>query len=175
MTGMTILVADDDRKIRESVAKILKLNGYHVIEAADGLEALELATHYPDSIELLLTDVGMPHMQGPELCRRMQSKFPEIRMVFMSGYADLELAPGVAFLEKPFSAHELLATVSEALVRIKGNPPVEAGRRSQAKAFPAFESAPSPRNVTGMCPAAESSEKPCAGFVSTTASPRGKE
>jgi CheY-like chemotaxis protein len=91
-----------------------------VLEAGDGSEALRLAGRR-ESIHLLLTDVIMPRMSGHELVRRLQSKHPEMRVLFMSGYVDDSIArygaipPGVALLQKPFTPDVLVRKVRTVL------------------------------------------------------------
>jgi CheY-like chemotaxis protein len=94
-----------------------------VITAPNGPEGLELAMHHRGTIDLLLTDVVMPYMHGPELAERIAASQPEIRVLYMSGYAQLMLGDGgtlkegVMLLEKPFTEPVLLAKVEQALQR----------------------------------------------------------
>jgi PAS domain S-box-containing protein len=118
--GETILVVEDEDPLRDVTVRILTRNGYEVLAAANGPEALELARESGD-IDLLLTDVVMPQMLGKELAERMVTERPEITVVYMSGYAQPVLAssgsldPGVRLIEKPFSASGLLTKVRKAL------------------------------------------------------------
>jgi two-component system, cell cycle sensor histidine kinase and response regulator CckA len=125
MNPITILIADDDHENRDFVAKILRRTGYHVLEAADGLEALELATRHPGPIDILVTDLRMPRMEGPELCRRMRAKSPATKFVIMSGYSDLTLDSELVFLSKPFSVPDLLRSVRRALEQSGASSPPE--------------------------------------------------
>jgi CheY-like chemotaxis protein len=117
----TILVVEDADDLREITTLILTKHGYHVITAGNGLEALEAVKNQPGTIDLLLTDVVMPHMQGPELSKRIAASQPEIRVLYMSGYAQPmvedggTLEDGVLLLEKPFTEHVLLDGVEHAL------------------------------------------------------------
>jgi PAS domain S-box-containing protein len=119
--GETVLVVEDEEALREVTRRIFTRNGYHVITAASGPEALDIATKHDGEIHLLITDVVMPQMLGKEVAERMRVIKPEIEVIFMSGYARPVLAsqgrlePGVALVEKPFSEAHLLATVGQIL------------------------------------------------------------
>jgi signal transduction histidine kinase/CheY-like chemotaxis protein len=120
-TGETVLVVEDEAALREVTKRILTRNGYHVITAASGPEALAIATEWPGEIHLLVTDVVMPHMLGREVAEKMRAVKPGIEVLFMSGYARPILAsqgrldPNVALVEKPFSETDLLATAGQVL------------------------------------------------------------
>jgi len=117
----TILVVEDAEDLREITELILTRNGYRVITAPNGLAALEVVKHNEGKIDLLLTDVVMPHIQGPDLAKQVAALRPEIRVLFMSGYAQPMLGDGgileegVILLEKPFTEPVLLAKVELAL------------------------------------------------------------
>jgi CheY-like chemotaxis protein len=119
--GETVLVVEDEEALREVARRIFTRNGYRVIIAADGLEALDLARHHPGTIDLLVTDVVMPHMLGKEVAEKMRLIKPGIEVLFMSGYARPVLAsqgrldPGVALVEKPFSEADLLSIAGRVL------------------------------------------------------------
>jgi len=119
--GETVLVVEDEDALREVTKRIFSRNGYHVITAADGPQALDIAASHPGEIHLLVTDVVMPHMLGKEVAERLRLIKPEIEVVFMSGYARPVLAsqgrldPGVALVEKPFSEADLLAVAGQVL------------------------------------------------------------
>ncbi len=91
-TGETVLVVEDEAALREVTKRILTRNGYHVITAASGPEALAIATKWPGEIHLLVTDVVMPHMLGREVAEKMRAVKPGIEVLFMSGYARPVLA-----------------------------------------------------------------------------------
>jgi len=118
--GETILVVEDEDALRESVSEYLRELGYKVLKAADGQQALELADRYDGFIHLLLTDVIMPKMSGPELARRLASR-PGMVVLFMSGYTDDAivnhgvLQADTAFIQKPFSLSALASKVHELL------------------------------------------------------------
>jgi PAS domain S-box-containing protein len=117
----TVLVVEDEDAIREVTEKMLTLNGYKVLTAADGPQALELATHHLGDIDLLVSDVVMPRMLGREVADRMRELKPELRVLYISGYAQPVLGaqgrldPGVELLEKPFSEPALLIKVRHVL------------------------------------------------------------
>ena len=110
----TILIAEDDHPLRKMTRRMLERYGYRVIDAEDGKEALRVFHEYEGTIELLLTDVVMPDMSGPELAKRLSVVQPGLRVVYMSGYSDNAIArhgvldADVNFIEKPFS-HKTLA------------------------------------------------------------------
>jgi two-component system, cell cycle sensor histidine kinase and response regulator CckA len=117
----TVLVAEDQDGVRALIQRGLERAGYRVMEAADGAEALRLFERDPAAIDLLLTDVVMPGMGGRELCDRVHAIRPELRVLFMSGYAENEIArrgaldPDMHFLEKPFDHRALQRKVREVL------------------------------------------------------------
>ena len=118
--GETILVAEDEDSLRESISEYLKELGYMVLKASDGQQALELADHHGGRIHLLLTDVIMPKMSGAELARRLACRSGMVTL-FMSGYTDDAivnhgvLQAGMAFIQKPFSLSALARKVRELL------------------------------------------------------------
>jgi CheY-like chemotaxis protein len=113
----TILVAEDEDGIRETLTRSLSRAGYTVLAARTAAEALELAEQHPQAIHLLLSDVIMPGMLGDELATRLHERRPDTDVLYMSGYAgDLinrygVLEPGVTVLPKPFTHDELLTAV----------------------------------------------------------------
>jgi CheY-like chemotaxis protein len=117
----TVLVAEDELLVRQLACALLREEGYQVLEASDGLGALELARRHVGPIDLLLTDVTMPHMGGVELAREMQRMFPALSVLYMSGHSeDTLLRQGLArreahFLPKPFSGSVLAGTVRRML------------------------------------------------------------
>jgi len=112
--GETVLVVEDEAALREVTRRILKRNGYRVITAANGEQALEIARDFKGEIHLLVTDVVMPQMLGKEAAEKLVLVKPEMKVLFMSGYAGPVLASqgrldrGVALIEKPFSEGELI-------------------------------------------------------------------
>jgi two-component system cell cycle sensor histidine kinase/response regulator CckA len=119
----TLLLVEDEAEVRELVARALAAQGYQVLVARDGEEAEALSRQHPGPIHLLLTDVVMPRVRGPEVARRVLASRPETRVMFMSGYASGlgRQADGTgverAFLSKPFSLTSLLREVQTALGR----------------------------------------------------------
>ena len=121
-TGETILVAEDEAAVRALTCRILRKRGYHVLEAGDGSEAVELANNYEGTINLLVTDVIMPNVGGRELSEQLARARPRVKVLFMSGYTDDQLLQrGVLqggtgnFLEKPFTPDALVSKVREVL------------------------------------------------------------
>ncbi|MEA2409369.1 MAG: two-component system, cell cycle sensor histidine kinase and response regulator CckA [Thermoleophilaceae bacterium] len=120
--GETILVVEDDEEVRGVAGRILRQHGYQVVEAAGGEEALELAARETGEIDLLVTDVVMPGMNGPELAERLRELQPGVRVLHMSGYtAGIGSPhPGATLsdlIEKPFTGAELLERVRKLLGR----------------------------------------------------------
>ncbi len=117
----TILIVEDEGGIRALVRKILRRQGYHVLEASNGEEALDVLREHAGTIDLLLTDVMMPGMNGVDLSYRAVEVQPAIRVLFVSGYTDESLLEagrfpqGTAFLQKPFTLGGLLGKVREVL------------------------------------------------------------
>lgn len=110
----TILLVEDEAPVRRVAAIILRRSGYDVLEASDGVSALDVAGETAGRIDLLLTDVLMPRMGGVELADRMRVLRPGVRVLFTSGFtqdADLRLGEGAGYLEKPYVAATLLAKV----------------------------------------------------------------
>ncbi len=117
----TILVVEDQQQLRKMVARVLRGFGYTVLEAADPEDAMVQSEGYAGRIHLLLTDVVMPGMAGPELAGRMKPSRPAMEVVFMSGYSEgtrldeQVLQSSGGYLAKPFSPEELASKVREAL------------------------------------------------------------
>jgi signal transduction histidine kinase/CheY-like chemotaxis protein len=119
--GETVLVVEDEEALREVTKRILTRNGYHVLTAANGPQAFDIARRHDGEIHLLVTDVVMPFMLGKEVADSMRAFRPTIEVLYMSGYARPVLAsqgrldPGVALVEKPFSEADLLTTADQVL------------------------------------------------------------
>jgi two-component system cell cycle sensor histidine kinase/response regulator CckA len=117
----TILLVEDEQAVRNVATRVLRNQGYFVLAACNGEEALALADKVGGAIDLVLTDVVMPDMGGPELVQRVWQRWPSIRVIYMSGYAQddkirAEMADrDTSFLQKPFSADSLLITVRQVL------------------------------------------------------------
>ena len=118
-----ILLVEDERAIRNFVGIILRSAGYAVREAPDGPEAIAEASSGSCPIHLLLTDVVMPRMNGPELARYIRKIHPDVRILYMSGYTENSIVhrgildAGIDMIQKPFNADKLLARVREVLDR----------------------------------------------------------
>jgi len=119
--GETVLLVEDDESILKIIKRVLEKLGYAVLSSSSPMEAVGLAAEHADEINLLITDVVMPEMNGRELSDRLQSLYPNLKTLFMSGYtADIiakrgVLESGVSFIEKPFSNQELAVKVREVL------------------------------------------------------------
>ncbi len=126
----TVLVAEDEEAVRQLAVESLERHGYRVLAAASGEQALELARTFEETIDLLLTDVVMPGMKGPELAAKLRAMRPGVRVILMSGYAAETVTPGdltdASMVAKPFSpaalAREVRSTLDASL------PPVPASR-----------------------------------------------
>jgi PAS domain S-box-containing protein len=108
----TILVADDEPALRQAIGEILRGSGYKVLEADSSTQALEIARQHQAHLDILLTDIVMPGLRGPELARRVAKVHPEVQIVYMSGYAEglpeAQLPANATFLQKPFRFATLL-------------------------------------------------------------------
>lgn len=115
----TILLAEDEEVVHAIVREILETEGYTVLGARNGLEALEVCERHADSIDLLVSDVVMPELGGPQLAEEVLRRWPEIPVVLMSGYAEDGAlggdGTGYPFLQKPFTHASLLAMVRDVL------------------------------------------------------------
>ncbi|MBM4186662.1 MAG: response regulator [Gemmatimonadetes bacterium] len=121
-----VLVAEDEEAVRIIAARTLTSLGYRVHEARDGLEGLAVFTEHRAEIGLLLTDMLMPGLSGPELAARCRDQRPDLRVVFMSGLAGTEIEPTGPpshgpLLVKPFDRSQLAAIVRRELDRPAGN------------------------------------------------------
>jgi len=111
-SGTTILVVDDEPALRQAVVEILRSSGYKVFEAQSAPDAISIAEKHAGELDVLLTDIVMPAMRGPELARRVTKLHPAIHVIYMSGYAEglpeTELPANSTFLQKPFRFATLL-------------------------------------------------------------------
>ena len=139
LTGAeTILLVEDEDAVRSFSARVLRNKGYDVHEANSGEAALQLIEEQLDSIDLLITDVVMPRMDGPSLVRQVRKERPGLKVIFISGYTEdafrkrLGEDGGIEFLSKPFSLKQLAAKVKEVLgeegtgAASAGSPPARA-------------------------------------------------
>jgi signal transduction histidine kinase len=118
----TILVAEDEDAIRKLIENVLSEQGYRVITAADGAEALDLVHQNDAEIDLVITDVVMPNLSGPEMVQRLQAERPGTKVIFMSGYAKQGSLAAIEdeeaeILEKPFSPQIILTMIRKILDR----------------------------------------------------------
>ena len=117
----TILLAEDTREIREMVRRWLEGAGYTVLVAKSGAEALQITKKRKQPIHLLLTDVFMPGISGPDLATQLTARHKELRVLYMSSSLKHPMLredivkPGISFLGKPFTSKELLSKVREVL------------------------------------------------------------
>lgn len=117
----TVLLVEDEQLVRLAARRILERHGYRVLEAQHGREALELCTRHEGAIDLMVTDVVMPQMNGRELARQLTGLRPTLKVIFVSGYADDVIAQygpldaDMAFIQKPFSPDTLLRKVRDLL------------------------------------------------------------
>jgi len=117
----TVLLAEDEKSLREMVGELLEANGYKVLMAETPKEAIETAERYEGVIHLLLTDVVMPGMNGRGLALRVKESRPDIRVLYMSGYTEDTIAhrgvleAGALLITKPFTQESLSRRLREAL------------------------------------------------------------
>ena len=126
----TVLLVEDEADVRALTCEFLKSAGYQVLTAADGEEGFETGQRFGGEIDILVTDVVMPRLRGPELAKRLKRLLPDLKVVYMSGYTEEfseapSLLQGAYFLQKPFSRDALLRHIQDAL---KGKPAEQADR-----------------------------------------------
>ena len=118
--GEVLLVVEDESDLRRLIVRTLRASGYDVIEAASGPDALQAVAKFRTPLTLLVTDIVMPHMAGPELAATLRARWPALRVLFISGYTDRAHIPGLdaegaRFLPKPFTPSALRRHVQEML------------------------------------------------------------
>ena len=119
----TVLVVEYETTVRRLACRVLRTQGYRVLEARNGTEALAIVREHQGPVDLLLTDIIMPGLGGPALVERLLPAEPELKVLYITGYSEEAirqqgmLPAGGALLEKPFTAHELAHRVREALAR----------------------------------------------------------
>ena len=111
---------EDEEAVRAFAARALTARGYKVYEAATGTEALEVISNIEDTIDLVVSDVVMPSMDGPAMAKEMRKIAPQLPVLFMSGYAEEQLRreidiEGMHFIAKPFSVHQIAAKVGQVM------------------------------------------------------------
>ena len=120
---LPILVVDDDAAVRRVAVRALSAAGFDVLEARDGVAAVEVVERAPDAIQLVLTDLHMPRMSGVELIRVLNERWPGVPILAMTGYSDERdaaerlLGSELQVLSKPFTLVELHAAVRAAVAR----------------------------------------------------------
>jgi two-component system cell cycle sensor histidine kinase/response regulator CckA len=116
----TILVVDDEAPILEIVARMLRHGGHDVLATTSGACGVELVASHPGMVHLLVTDVTMPEVSGPDLARQLMASYEDLRVLFISGDPQESFADPdgrTSFLQKPFTSGVLLAAVAELLGR----------------------------------------------------------
>ena len=122
LTGQgTILLVEDEEGLRSLNARGLRSRGYSVIEASNGIEAMEALEEKEGAVDLVVSDVVMPEMDGPTLLKAMRGRNPDLKIIFVSGYAEDAFEKSLpenqqfAFLPKPFTLSQLVAAVKETM------------------------------------------------------------
>lgn len=115
----TVLLVEDDRAVRSWLRKVLTRAGYRVLDTADGAQALQRSRAHSGPIHLLLTDMVMPELSGPDVAAQLTHELPTLRVLYMSGYSDHPVFrdPGAvyALLQKPFTPEQVLETIRTVL------------------------------------------------------------
>jgi PAS domain S-box-containing protein len=121
----TVLIAEDEEPLRELISAQLRAEGYEVLGAENGEEALAMASRHKGDIQLLLTDVIMPKLRGPELASRLRMRYPGMKVIYMSGYTERALVQdgmlerNTVLLQKPFTAKKILEVIREMNVSVR--------------------------------------------------------
>ena len=117
---MNVLIVDDEEPVRKFVDRVLRDAGYKTAVAGDGPEAIELVSK-SESFDILVTDVMMPQMDGPSLIKKVREKWPSIKVICISGYAEESFRDKIGswddiwFLPKPYSLNQLAGLVKDAI------------------------------------------------------------
>ena len=136
----TVLLVEDEEGVRDLIREWLAGHGYHVLAATNGLEALDVAARADGRIDLLVADVVMPQMGGPALAQRLLALRPDLKVIYVSGYADDALGDrqvleaGAAFIQKPFPLDTLVQQSARDSRRVRrvGASPCDAEVRALA-------------------------------------------
>jgi len=112
-----VLLAEDEPVVRNLMQRLLHSWGYRVTSARNGREAMDIAEEHKGEIDLLVSDVTMPEMDGPELAQKLKAKRPSLRVILLSGYSQVQivLQRGWKFIQKPFRSQDLKAAVEDSL------------------------------------------------------------
>ena len=118
----TILVADDEEMVLKFIEIVLRREGFRVLAASGGAEALQLCGKGAEQVDLAVLDIMMPEMDGPRLCRELRETYPNLRVLFISGYNEAELTrrfgpESLDLLKKPFTSADLVKRVKQILGR----------------------------------------------------------
>lgn len=119
----TVMVVEDNEAVRKMAVGVLERQGYRVLSAVDGKSCIDLLKAHVGPVDLLLTDVVMPDMNGRELFVAVKPRFPHIKVIYASGYTDNVIAhhgvldEGIDFIQKPFSVNHLISRIREVLER----------------------------------------------------------
>jgi two-component system cell cycle sensor histidine kinase/response regulator CckA len=117
----TILLVEDEDRLQRSIKQMLEKAGYIVLPASHGIEALRILQEHDGRIDLVLTDIGLPHIRGPELVERLKIRLPNVAVLYMSGFGEDSLRPDEArelsgrFVQKPFRRDTLLRKIAHTL------------------------------------------------------------
>lgn len=111
----TVLVVEDNDPVRQFVCLVLRSNGYFVLEAQDGPQALERSRQHKGTIHLLVADIGLPRLAGTELAVKVRADRPDIKVLFLTGNKDSETVEQAQLLHKPFTIKQLLETARKTL------------------------------------------------------------
>ena len=121
MNAATILLVEDEDRLRQSITRLLEKSGFVVLPASHGIEAIRLLEEHGGSVHLVLTDIGLPHIRGPELVMRIRSQRPDMKVLYMSGFGEDDIRANEAseltgrFIQKPFRKDTLLRKLQDAL------------------------------------------------------------
>jgi DNA-binding NtrC family response regulator len=112
-----VLLAEDEPMVLKLLQRLVHSWGYRVFSARNGREAMEISDQHQGEIDLLVTDVIMPEMEGPELAEKLKAKHPRLQVIFLSGYSHTQvvLQRGWKFMQKPFQTQKLKAAVEDSL------------------------------------------------------------
>ena len=129
----TILLVEDESAVQDAIRRILESAGYRVIVASTPMQAIDAASNRHETIHVLLTDVGLLGVTGPQLARLLLADRPGLRVLYISGHSEAHsvepgrVGPGTAFLQKPFTSQSLLKAVREVLDQGGAQPEASAG------------------------------------------------